>query len=83
MCPWLPQWHSFHDAVKEGGGNRIIKYWKFNLLALKAANHKNYSIEALNLLLQIDYLLSPREAAQVKWCRTVNTKAIIFRSTYM
>jgi len=60
-------WHNFHDAIKEGDGNCIY------LLAFKAANRKNYSIEALNLLLQVNYLLSPREAAQVKWCQTVNT----------
>jgi len=66
-------WHNFHDATKEGDGNRIIRCWKFNLLAFKASNRKNYSIEALNLLLQVNFLLSPREAAQVKWCRTVNT----------
>ena len=66
-------WHSFHDAIKEGDGDRIIRNWKFNLLAFKSARRKNYSIEALNLLLQVNYILSPREAAQVKWCRSVNT----------
>jgi len=59
-------WHNFHDATKEGDGNRIIRCWKFNFLAFKASNRKNYSIEALNLLLQVNFLLSPREAAQVK-----------------
>ena len=66
-------WHSFHDAIKEGDGDCIIRNWKFNLLAFKSARRKNYSIEALNLLLQVNYILSPREAAQVKWCRSVNT----------
>ena len=66
-------WHSFHDAIKEGDGDRIIRNWKFNLLAFKSARRKNYSIEALNLLLQVNYILSPREAAQVTWCRSVNT----------
>ena len=66
-------WHNFHDSIREGDGDRMLQCWKFNLLAFKAARRKNYSIEALNLLLQINYLLSPREAAQVKWCRTVNT----------
>ena len=66
-------WHNFHDAIKEGDGNRLIRCWKFNLLAFKSARRKNYSIEALNLLLQVNHILSPREAAQVKWCRSVNT----------
>ena len=66
-------WHNFHDSTREGDGERIIRNWKFNLLAYKAAKRKNYSIEALNLLLQVNHLLSPREAAQVKWCRCINT----------
>jgi len=66
-------WHNFLDATKEGDGNRIIQCWKFLLLAFKATNRKSYCVEALNLLLQVNYLLSSREAAQVKWCHTVNT----------
>ena len=66
-------WHNFHDSVREGDGDRIMRNWKFNLLAYKAAQQKNYSIEALNLILQVNHVLSPRQAAQVKWCRTVNT----------
>ena len=66
-------WFNFYDSIKEGDGERIFRMWKFNLLIFKAAKRKNYSIEALNLILQIDHVLSPREAAQVKWSRTVNT----------
>jgi len=32
---------------------------------------KNYSIKALNLQLQVNYTLSPRQAAQVKWSRCI------------
>ena len=39
----------------------------------KAARRKNYSIEALNIQLQVNYTLSPRQAAQVKWSRCINT----------
>ena len=67
-------WHNFHDSTKEGDGERLLRIWKFNLLAYKAAKRKNYSIEALNLLLQVNFLLSPREAAQVKWCHCINTR---------
>ena len=66
-------WHNFHDSIREGDGDRILRMWKCNLLAFKAAKRKNYNIEALNLILQTNHVLSPREAAQVKWCRTVNT----------
>ena len=24
-------WHGYHDAIKEGDGNRILLYWKFLL----------------------------------------------------
>ena len=66
-------WHNFHDSIKEGDGDRILRMWKHNLLTFKAAKRKNYSIEALNLILQVNHVLSQREAAQVKWCRTVIT----------
>ena len=66
-------WHNFHDASKEGDGDRLIRCWKFLLLVFKASRRKNYSIEALNLLLQVGHLLSPREAEQVKWSRCINT----------
>ena len=66
-------WHNFRDSIKEGDGDCILRNWKFNLIAFKAAKWKNYSIEALNLLLQVNYLLSPREATGVQWCRCVNT----------
>ena len=61
-------WLNYYDSVREGDGDRIIRTWKFNLLVFKAARRKNYSIEALNLILQAEHILSPREAAQVKWC---------------
>ena len=35
----------------------------------------NYSTEAVNPLLQMKYLLSEREAAQLKWSMCVNTSA--------
>lgn len=63
----------FNDGVREGDGNRIIRTWRYLLLLFKANGHTNYSIEALMLLLQLQYLLSPRMAAQLKWNRTVNT----------
>ena len=52
-------WQNFHDSVKEGDGSCIIRCWKFNLLVFKASNRKKYSIEALNLLLLVNFLLSP------------------------
>ena len=48
-------WMNFHDATREGDGNRLIRKWKFLLLVFKAARRKNYSIEALNIQLQVNY----------------------------
>ena len=62
----------FNDAIREGDGSRIFRCWRFFLLIFKAADRKNYSIEAFNLLAQEKYLLSPRMAMQVKWSRTIN-----------
>ena len=67
-------WHGYHDAIKEGDGDRVYLYWKFLLLAFKQGHRFNYSSEAINLLIQAQCLLSPREAAQLKWCRFVNTQ---------
>ena len=69
-------WENFHDATREGDGERLIRIWKFLLLIFKAARRKNYSIEALNLQLQINYILSPRQAAQLMWSRCINTTNI-------
>ena len=29
-------WYGFHDAVKEGDGERIVRYWKFLLVIFKS-----------------------------------------------
>ena len=67
-------WRGFHDAVSEGDGDRVLRYWKFLFLTFKNAGRKNYSLEAFNLLMQEKYILSPREKAQLKWGRFVNTQ---------
>ena len=41
-------WHSFHDAIIEGDGERIVD-WKL-LLIFKASNHRNYAKEAVLFL---------------------------------
>ena len=67
-------WLAFHDAVKEGDGERVILYWKFLLLLFKADGRHNYSREAVNLLVSHQYLLSPRQSAELQWSRFVNTQ---------
>lgn len=63
----------FNDAVREGDGNRICRCWQYFLLIFKATQRKNYAVEAFTLLAQLNFLFSPRMAAQLKWSRTINT----------
>ncbi len=54
----------FKDAIREGDGNRIIRCWRYMLLIYKATGRTNYTMEALNILLQLRCLFSPRMASQ-------------------
>lgn len=66
-------WHCFHDAIREGDGERIIRCWRFFLVLFKSTNHRNYAKEAVNLLVQY-YTLSDRQKAQLLWSRCINTR---------
>jgi len=65
-------WHGFHDAIKMGDGNRIVTYWKFLTAVFNHTGHCNYAKEGFVLLAQCS-TLSPRQIAEIKWSRTVNT----------
>lgn len=65
-------WHGFHDAIKEGDGNRIIRYWKILLPMFQQEGHYNYAKEGFLLLSQMN-LLSQRKVMELKWNRTINT----------
>jgi L1 cell adhesion molecule like protein len=67
-------WHGFHDAIREGDGDRILRYWKFMLIIFKSSGKKNYGKEAVNLLLQYYYIFSERQKEELLWSRCVNTK---------
>lgn len=67
-------WHAFHDAIREGDGDRIIRCWRFFLVLFKGTNHRNYAKEAVNLLVQYHYTLSDRRKAQLLWSRCINTR---------
>ena len=80
LMTFLLLWHAFNDAVREGDGDRVISYWKFLLVIFRVKGHRNYCKEAIILLSQYNFLLSPRKAAQLKWCRFINTKGRIGRN---
>lgn len=65
-------WHGFHDAIKEADGNRILRYWKLLMIIFRQQGHYNYSKEAFHFIAQT-ILLSPRQAMDLKWSRTINT----------
>ena len=67
-------WAEFQDAIREGDGLRVVRCWRFLLLVFKAAQRKNYSCEAVTLLVQYHALLSPRQKEQLVWSRFINTK---------
>lgn len=63
---------NFDDAVKEGDGLRVVRCWKFLMLIFKAHGHSKYALAAFQIQANIHALLSPREAHQLIWNRTVN-----------
>jgi hypothetical protein len=65
---------NFDDAVKEGDGQRIVRCWKFLMLIFKAHGHPKYALAAFQMQANILALLTPREAHQLMWNRTVNNQ---------
>ena len=63
----------FLDSIREGDGLCILRCWHYLLLIFKANMRKNYAIEALNLLSQYHFFLTPRPAEQLVWSRCINT----------
>ena len=68
-------WHQYHDAVREGDGKRVLRCWKFLMIIFKSSQYHHYSKEAVRLLLNHLYVLSPRQRAQLRWSRFVNTRS--------
>ena len=64
-------WHGFHDATREGDGDRLLWYWKFLMVIFQQEGHYNYAKEGLTLTIQLQ-VLPERKVAELKWSRTVN-----------
>ena len=62
----------FQDAIREGDGLRVLRCWKYFLPIFRGSGRKNYALEALNLLYQHKYYLSPRLRQQILFSRFVN-----------
>ena len=66
----------FSDAIKEADGNRILRCWQYLLPIFKNSNRTNYANEALNMLMQYHFILSPRHAEELLWSRCINVHGI-------
>ena len=66
----------YRDAIREGDGVRVLRCWKFLLLYCRATGHSNYANEALNILLQHEFILPPRLSEQLLYSRFVNTAGL-------
>lgn len=60
------------DGIKEGDGERVLRCWKYLLPVFLASHRTNYSREALNMLYQHKYRLSPRLSRELLYNRFVN-----------
>ena len=65
-------WHGFHNAIKEGDGERIFTYWKFLTVVFQQDGHYNYAKEGLTLIVN-SQVLCERLVEEMKCCRTINT----------
>lgn len=63
---------NFHDASREGDGERLIRCWKFFMLHFKVNGRVKYAVEAINILAQVNDLLPPAMGHQLIWNRTCN-----------
>ena len=50
-------WFGFHDAIKEGDGNRILRYWKF-LLVFKVSGYAKEAVFNTNTYYLLGKLLN-------------------------
>jgi L1 cell adhesion molecule like protein len=66
----------YSDSIREGDGDRLLRCWRYMLPIFMNTGRKNYSIEAFHLLYQHDYLLPPRQAAQLLYTRFVNVHGL-------
>jgi hypothetical protein len=61
-----------NDAINIGDGGRVIRLYKFFYLYFKISNCPKYAYATLELLAQVNGLLSPRMAYSLTWNRFVN-----------
>ena len=66
----------FTDAIKEGDGERVLRCWRYFIIIFHNSQRNNYAKEAVLLLHQCLYTLSPRELEEVMYSRFINTSGV-------
>jgi hypothetical protein len=67
----------FLDTIAEGDGDRNLRCWKMFLLHFKNdSGSTKYALEALYYTLQVNCLLTPRQAYRLMWNRSVKGKTV-------
>ena len=64
------------DAVREGDGLRVLQCWRYLLPSFKSSGRKNYALEALHMLCQYHYKLTPRQYAELIWSRFIDVHGL-------
>lgn len=67
---------NFHDAIREGDGERVFLCWKFFFPIFMAAGRTKYTIEAFSMMCQRYYLFSERQVKQLMYSRFINTSGL-------
>lgn len=80
LCHFASLMMEFRDAWAEGDGDRVVRCWKIFLPHFVQDGRRKYALEALRLQFQVNAVLSPNLAHQVKWHRFVNTKGGLGRN---
>lgn len=66
----------YSDAIHEGDGDRVLHCWQYLQPIFKSSGRTNYSIEALTMLYQYKYQLTPRQSAKLLWNRFINVQGM-------
>ena len=63
----------FCDAINESDGERVLRCWRYLLLIFKTSGRINYGTEALRMLSQYEFELTPHQAQELIWNRFIST----------
>lgn len=73
----------FADGVKEGDGERVLRCWRYFMVAFRNSNRKNYALEAVQLLYQYHYVMSPQLSEEMIFARFINVRGFPGRNISM